>query len=184
MPITAGILQLGPIMEEKVRAILHSRIPDAVIKEVSFRGDQSFYVRPEFVLPIMQALLDDLDVSAHYLCDITSVDWLGNEQEMGGRFEVIYNLYSLTHRYRFFLKFMLPADNPEIDSLTPLFNSANWLEREVWDVMGIRFTGHPDLTKIITADELAGHPLRRDFPLTYEVPQFSWNKDDPPEVIR
>ena len=58
------------------------------------------------------------------------------------------------------------------------------MEREVWDMMGIVFVGHPDLTKILTADDLEGHPLRRDFPLTYEVPQFTWNKDDPPEVIK
>jgi NADH-quinone oxidoreductase subunit C len=171
-------------MEEKVRALLRSQFPDAVIKEVNFRGDQSFFVHPDSLLPIVQALLDDIDISAHYLCDITSVDWLGDESEMGGRFEVVYNFYSLPNKYRFFLKVMLPAENPEINSLTPLFNGANWLEREVWDVMGIRFKGHPDLTKIVTADELEGHPLRRDFPLTYEVPQFTWNKDDPPEVIK
>jgi NADH:ubiquinone oxidoreductase subunit C len=58
------------------------------------------------------------------------------------------------------------------------------MEREVWDMMGINFNGHPDLTKILTPDELEGHPLRKDFPLTYEVPQFTWNKDQPPEVIK
>ena len=78
----------------------------------------------------------------------------------------------------------LSAEKPEIQSLTPIWNGANWLEREVWDMMGISFIGHPDMTKILTPDDLEGHPLRRDFPLTWEVPQFSWNKDAPPEVIK
>ena len=74
-------------------------------------------------------------------------------------------------------------DDPVIDSLTSLWVTADWLEREVYDLMGIEFTGHPDMRKILTPDDLEGHPLRKDFPLTYEVPQFSFNKDEPPEVI-
>jgi NADH-quinone oxidoreductase subunit C len=124
----------------------------------------------------------ELDV--RFLADITSVDWLGHEREKDGRFEVAYNLYSIKNTHRFFLKVHLPADNPEIASLTHLWEGANWLEREVWDLMGITFTGHPDLTKILTPDDLEGHPLRRDFPLTWEQPRFSWNKDNPPEVIK
>lgn len=171
-------------MEDKLRQWLQSRFAEAIVREDGFRGDQSFYVKPDALLPICQALLDDIELDVRYLADITSVDWLGHEEEMGGRYEVVYNLCSLAHKYRFFIKVMLPADEPQIASLTPLYNGANWMEREVWDLMGITFTGHPDLTKILTADELEGHPLRKDFPLTYEVPHFSWNKDDPPEVIR
>ena len=171
-------------MEEKIRQFLQEGFPDAILREDNFRQQQSFYITPESLMPMVQALADDTELDVRYLCDITSVDWLGNEEEMGGRFEVIYNLYSLTHCYRFFLKVMVPEDKPEIDSLIPLFSAANWLEREIWDMMGITFVGHPDLTKILTADDLDGHPLRRDFPLTYEQPRFTWNKDDPPEVIK
>jgi len=171
-------------MQDKVRQWLQSRFADAIIREDDFRDQQSFYIRPEALFPLCQALMDDRELEVRYLVDITSCDWLGYEREMGGRFEVVYNLYSLPHKYRFFLKVLLPAENPEIASLTPLWNGANWMEREVWDMMGIKFTGHPDLTKILTPDDLEGHPLRRDFPLTYEVPQFTWNKDQPPEVIK
>lgn len=171
-------------MEEKVREFLKSRFADAIIRETDFRKEQSFYIKPEALVPICEALLEDNELEVRYLADICSVDWLGHEEEMGGRFEVVYNLYSLPHKYRFFLKVMLPGEDPEIASLTPLWNGANWTEREVWDLMGIKFTGHPDLRKVVTPEELEGHPLRRDYPLTYEVPKFTWNKDDPPEVIK
>jgi NADH-quinone oxidoreductase subunit C len=171
-------------MEDKLRQWLQTRFADDIVREYNFRDLQSFYIKPEALLPICQAMAADPELDLRYLADLTSSDWLGHEEEMGGRFEVIYNFYSLTHKYRFLLRVMLPAEKPELASLTPLFNAANWMEREVWDLMGIAFTGHPELTKILTADDLEGHPLRKDFALTYEVPQFSWNKDDPPEVIR
>jgi NADH:ubiquinone oxidoreductase subunit C len=171
-------------MDDKLRQWLQNRFADSIVREDNFRGQLSFYLQPEALLPICQALLEDLELEVRYLADITSCDWLGHEAEMGGRFEVVYNFCSLPHNFRFFFKVMLPGDNPQIASLTPIWNGANWLEREVWDMMGIRFAGHPDLTKILTPDELEGFPLRKDFPLTYEVPQFTWNKDLPPEVIK
>jgi len=171
-------------MQDKIREFLKSRFGEQIIREDDFRDQQSFYVRPEALADIAEALFNSDDLDVKLLADITSVDWLGHEREKEGRFEVIYNLYSLKHKYRFFLKTHLPETKPEIQSLTLLWNGANWMEREVWDMMGIVFVGHPDLTKILTADDLEGHPLRRDFPLTYEEPQFSWNKDNPPEVIK
>ena len=172
-------------LTDRVRELLQSRFADAIISEDDFRGQQSFYVRPEAMFDICQALVDDSDLDVRFLADITAVDWYGDDvAREKGRFEVVYNLYSLRHRYRFFLKAHVPEEKPEIQSLTALFNGANWLEREVYDLMGVVFVGHPDLKKILTPDELEGHPLRRDYPLTYEQPQFTWNLDDPPEVIR
>ncbi len=170
-------------IEEKVREFLSSRFGDVLLREDIFRGDSSYHVKPEAILQVCQGLFDQADLDIRYLADLTSVDWLGLEDEMGGRFEVVYNLYSLTHKYRFFIKVMLPAETPELPSVTPIWRGAELMEREVWDLMGIVFVGHPNLTKILTPDDLEGHPLRRDFPLTYEEPQFSWNKDLPPEVI-
>ncbi len=171
-------------MVDKVRAFFHSRFADAVIKEDDFRGQQSFYIKPDRLLEICQALLEDGELEVRYLSDITSLDWLNHDEEKNGRFEVVYNLYSIPNRYRFFIKVRLPGDQPTVQSLTGLWSSANWLEREVFDLMGIGFEGHPNLTKILTPDDLEGHPLRKDFPLTWEVPAFSWNKDQPPEVIK
>jgi len=171
-------------MEEKVRSFLKSSFADAIIREDDFRGQQSFYIKSEALVPICEELLHDGELDVKYLSDITALDWLGHEEEKNGRFEVIYNLYSLSHQYRFFLKVRLTGDNPRIVSLTHLWRGADWLEREVYDLMGIQFEGHPDLSKILTPDDLEGHPLRKDYPLTYEEPQFSWNKNQPPEVIK
>lgn len=171
-------------MEEKVRSFMRSRFEEAVISEDDFRHQQSFYIKPDALLSVCEELIDDPELDIKFLSDITSLDWLGRPQESKGRFEVVYNLYSITHKHRLFLKVRLGGDDPHIASLTGLWLGANWLEREVYDMMGIRFDGHPDLQKILTPDDLEGHPLRKDFPLTWEQPQFSWNKDTPPEVIR
>ncbi len=78
---------------------------------------------------------------------------------------VVYNLYSLKYKHRVRIKVPLEESDAEIESLTPLWNAANWLERECFDMFGIRFTGHPDLRRIITPPNMEGYPLKKDFPL-------------------
>jgi len=170
-------------MEEKVRQFMRDNFGDGIVREDDFRGEQSFYIKKEYLVDVLKSLRDEEDLRFELLTDICSLDWLNDPEEAQGRFEVIYNLYSIKNKYRVLIKVRLSGENPEIDTVCELWLTANWLEREIWDLMGIRFSGHPDLTKIVTPDDLEGHPLRKDFPLTYEVPQFSWNKDDPPEVI-
>ncbi|MFH1686054.1 MAG: NADH-quinone oxidoreductase subunit C [bacterium] len=171
-------------MEEKVRGFLKDRFGQAILAEENFRDQLSFQVTPGSIVDICQAFLADSELDVKYLSDITCVDWYDHEQEEAGRFELVYNLYSLSRCFRFFLKARLVDTDPKIATLCDLWPSANWLEREVFDLFGITFEGHPDLTKILTSDDLEGHPLRRDFPLTYEQPAFSWNKDDSPKVIK
>ncbi|MDF1544487.1 MAG: NADH-quinone oxidoreductase subunit C [bacterium] len=171
-------------IDSKLREFINDQFGDDLLRIEDFRGDISYHIKPAALVEICQALFDDETIDAKYLADITSVDWYGHEDASAGRFEVIYNFYLLLHNYRFFIKVRLEESDPKIASLTPIYATANWLEREVYDLMGIEFEGHPDLTKILTPDDLEGFPLRRDFPLTYEVPHFSFNKDDPPEVIK
>lgn len=171
-------------MEEKIRAYLNETFAEHVIGEDSFRNQLTFKIKADGLISICESLYDHEDFSFTFLADITSVDWYGHAEEENGRFEVFYNLYSIANKQRLFLKVRLPGDDPEISSLIGIWRGADWLEREVWDMMGIKFTGHPNLTKILTPDELEGHPLRRDYPLTWEKPQFSHNKDQPPEVIK
>ncbi|SYZ73300.1 NADH-quinone oxidoreductase subunit C [Candidatus Zixiibacteriota bacterium] len=171
-------------MEDKVREFIKSHSAEGVIAEDNFRGQQSFYIKKEFLFDLCAALKSDGEMGFELLADICSLDWKGDIEEAKGRFEVIYNLYSLRNKYRLLIKVRLPEDDVKIDTLCPLWQTANWLEREVFDMMGIIFVGHPDLTKIVTPDELDGHPLCKDFPLTYEIPRFSYNKNEPPEVIK
>jgi len=171
-------------MEDKLRDFLQNNFSDSLIKEDKFRGDISFYVKKEALFNICQTLQENTELDFKLLADITSVDWLNHANERDGRFEIVYNLYSIKNKYRFFIKVLLKDENPEIDSVVDIWAGANWMEREVYDMMGIKFIGHPDMRKIITSDDLVGHPLRRDFPLTWEQPKFTWNLDDPPEVIK
>jgi len=95
------------------------------------------------------------------LRDIVSVDRFTKNE----RFESIYNLYSLTHKFRLFIKVKLDSKNPEVDSLYAVWKSADWAEREAWDMMGIRYLGHPDLRRLYMMEEYEYHPLRKDYPL-------------------
>ena len=176
--------QATAAIDANIRSFLSSRFSDAIVREDTFRKQLSFFIKPEFLVEICEALYEDANIQMNFLADITSLDWLNNPQEAEGRFEVVYNLYSMKHHYRLLLKVRLGGENPHVPTLVDLFAGANWMEREVFDLMGIYFDGHPEMTKILTADELEGHPLRKDFPLTYEQPAFSWNKNDPPEVIK
>lgn len=165
-------------MEDKLRTFLNERFPGKVLGEYSHRGQHSFYVEPSSIRDIAVALKDDPELEFTFLTDVCSVDHLGRPWEKDGRFEVIYILTSLKLNYRFMLRVRIKDDSVRIPTLSHDWNTANWLEREVWDMMGIVFEGHEDLTKIVTDDELEGHPLRKDFGIVYEIPQFSHNKHD------
>jgi NADH-quinone oxidoreductase subunit C len=171
-------------MEENIRGFLKDRFESAVISEDNFRGDLSFRIRPDSLVDICQALFDDPDLDVKFLADITAVDWLDHTEQEHGRYEMVYNLISLSNNFRFFLKVRLDGEEPTVATLCDIWLGANWMEREVFDMFGVIFEGHPELTKILTDDDLEGHPLRKDFPLTWEEPQFNWNKDQPPEVIK
>jgi NADH-quinone oxidoreductase subunit C len=93
------------------------------------------------------------------LSSVTAVDWYPGEP----RFEVVYHLHSVERKQRLRLKCRLSGEKPEIESVTGVWRSANWYEREVWDLFGIRFTGHPGLKRIMLPEEWEGHPLRKDY---------------------
>ena len=116
-------------------------------------------VPKERLLELCTILRDEFQFEQ--LRDVVSVDRFTKNE----RFECIYNLYSLTHSSRVFLRVMLDSKNPEVDSLWPVWQSANWTEREAWDMMGIKFIGHPDLRRMYMMEEYEYHPLRKDYPL-------------------
>jgi NADH-quinone oxidoreductase subunit C len=138
-----------------------------VLESHAFRGDETVVIRPEGLLEIVRGLKNQPELDYNFLADITAVDYLGKKEP---RFEVVYHLFSLRRRHRLRIKVPLPEGEPEVDSLTPLWKGANWLEREVWDMFGIRFRGHPDLRRILLYEEFRGYPLRKDYPVNQRQP--------------
>ena len=149
--------------QAKVVERFRSKLLDAVLRERSFRGQLSIWVKREAVLDALRLAKADPDLDCALLSDVTSVDLRGHQDAGEPRFEVIYNLYSLTHKRRLLLKSGVD-DGQTIASATAVWPGANFMEREVYDMMGIQFEGHPNLERILTPDGWLGHPLRKDFP--------------------
>jgi NADH-quinone oxidoreductase subunit C len=120
--------------------------------------------KPENIIRLLNFLKDNPGTEFKQLVDLTVVDYPERPQ----RFEIIYNLLSLSHNERIIVKIMADEDK-SIPSVTSVFSCANWLEREIWDMFGIKFKNHPDLRRILTDYGFEGHPLRKDFPLTGHV---------------
>jgi NADH-quinone oxidoreductase subunit C len=123
-------------------------------------GDATAIVDPARLVDVMRFLRDDTECQFDMLTDVTAVDYLGEEP----RFEMVYHLYSVPKNKRLRVKARVGERAPEIATLCELWPSANWMEREVWDLYGIRFAGHPDLRRILLYEEFEGHPLRKDYP--------------------
>jgi len=138
-----------------------------------FRGDLYCLIDKGNLIEICKYLRDDQNLQFDFLSLITATDYLG---EPGKRFEVVYSLYSIIHHHRVMLLVRVDEDE-QVPSLTGLWDSANFQEREVYDMFGLRFSGHPDLKRILMDDDWVGYPQRKDFPLTYETPEFSHNLD-------
>jgi NADH-quinone oxidoreductase subunit C len=135
-------------------------LPDAVLETHAHVGDATACVDPERVVEVARLLRDDSALEFEMLTDVTAVDYLGEEP----RFEMVYHFYSVAGNRRLRIKARVPEEPAEIDSLVDVYASANWMEREVWDLYGIRFKGHPDLRRILLYEEFEGHPLRKDYP--------------------
>jgi NADH-quinone oxidoreductase subunit C len=135
-------------------------LPDAVLETHAHVGDATARIDPARVVEVARLLRDDSELEFEMLTDVTAVDYLGQEP----RFEMVYHFYSVARNHRLRIKARVPEEPAEIDSLVDLYASANWMEREVWDLYGIRFKGHPDLRRILLYEEFEGHPLRKDYP--------------------
>jgi NADH-quinone oxidoreductase subunit C len=139
---------------------LQRAFPDATQHVSYFVGDWTVIVPRERIVEIATWLRDAPEASFDFCSDVTASDWPSRPD----RFDVIYNLYSVRHHHRVRVKVRAGVDDP-VPSVTGVWPAANWLEREVWDMFGVRFTGHPDLRRILMPDEWQGHPQRKDYPL-------------------
>jgi NADH-quinone oxidoreductase subunit C len=166
-------------MQNVILKILKERFTKSILEVAEFRGESTIIVRKEDIVPICQFLRDDPELSFNFLSDLCAVDWL----ERKPRFDVAYNLYSIEKNHRVRLKVKVD-DGEAIPSVTPIWSTANWHEREVFDMFGIKFEGHPDLRRILMPEDWEGHPLRKNFPLTKEEVMFNYNKDRPPRIVK
>jgi NADH-quinone oxidoreductase subunit C len=153
---------------------IRERYPDAIEEIYEFRGDTWLYIRPDYLLRVCALLRDDPDLNYLYLSDVMGIDWLPKWQagEKPKRFEVVYNLYSPVSFQRIFLKVRVD-EGERVPSVTPIWEGANYPEREVYDMFGIPFEGHPNLKRILMPDDWVGHPLRKDYPLGGEEIPFA-----------
>ncbi len=141
---------------------IERQFPGAVLESAEAFGEQTVVVAREAIVPVCRWLRDEPSLAFAQLSDLTAVDW----PERPERFDVVYQLNSLRDRRRLRLKARVPLSDCEIESVTSVWQSANFLEREVFDLMGIRFRHHPDLRRIMMPEDYAeGHPLRKDFPV-------------------
>ena len=153
---------IGAAEDHPTVAALRSEFPDEVTRHALTAGDQFVvWIRPDRSHEILAWLKDTPDHAYDMMSDVTGVDY-GSGQPV----EVVYQMYSTTHKRAIRLRCPLPLDALEIDSVVDLWRAADWLEREVYDLFGVTFRGHPDLRRILMPDDYAeGHPLRKDFPL-------------------
>ena len=162
----------GKIKEDlgswKLTALLKEKFPDAVLSFHAHRSDETVVIERDFLEKVCQFLRDDSRCAFEIMIDITSVD--GLEINMKPRFEVVYHFKSLTHASRIRIKVPLEEDDCKIASISHIWESADWYERECFDMFGIIFEGHPDLRRILMYEEFEGHPLRKDYPIDKQQP--------------
>jgi NADH-quinone oxidoreductase subunit C len=145
---------------------------DAIIS-VEERPEVGMYwinVRPRSIVAVAKLLRDDKSLDYKLLCDLTCVD----RPETAQRFNLVYNLYSVTRNKRIFLRVRV-AEGEAAPTVSGVFPSADWAEREVYDLFGVIFEGHPDLRRIVLPDEWQGHPLRKDYPTVGKRPVLLFN---------
>lgn len=144
-----------------------------------FRGEAHVFVQPEQVAEALTWLRDEQGFEL--LSALTAVDYWPQASSPQGeepRFHVIYQLTSISRNLSVQVRVPVTASRPVVPTVSGVYASANWREREIWDMFGIRFEGHPDLRRILMPQDWEGHPLRKDYPLGYEEPQFTFNFEE------
>ena len=146
---------------------LKQKFGDAILETSDALGEEALVIARDKAPDVFRALHDDPELAFEFLIDLTCVDWLDRTP----RFEVVYQLKSLSRNHRLRVKVRVGAgDDAWVASAYPVWKSADWLERECYDMFGIEFRGHPDLRRILLYDAFVGHPLRKDYPFQKRQP--------------
>ena len=172
---------MSSVMDSTVLDLVRQSAPATVIEPAEAIDMPTAYVSRDHIVEVCRTLRDHAGLQFSFLVEITAVDYHPAEP----RYEVVYHLACLGEAYaqpggaaparRLRLKVRVPEADPWVPTLTGLWPAANWLEREVYDLFGIVFTGHPDLRRILTPDDWTGHPLRKDYPVQVRKDAAAWS---------
>ncbi|WP_422772832.1 NADH-quinone oxidoreductase subunit C [Plantactinospora sp. WMMC1484] len=154
---------------------------DAVEKVVVDRGELTLHVRPERIAEVCQVLRDDQALRFELCSSVSGVDYLGTDTR---RLHVVYQLTSMTYRRQLRLEVAVTAEEPRVPSVTSVYPTADWQERETYDMFGVVFDGHPGLTRILMPDDWEGHPQRKDYPLGGVPVEYKGAEIPPPDQRR
>ncbi len=160
-------------MNEQLHKIVENLKQRFTATTYEFRDEISLVIAPEQITEVCRTLRDEFEFNL--LSEETAVDYW---PEQAPRFHVVYRLRSLKKNLIIGLRVPLYGNAPVMPSIVGVYSNANWFERELWDMFGIHFDGHPDLRRIVMPYEWEGHPLRKDYPLGYEEVQFTFNFDE------
>jgi NADH-quinone oxidoreductase subunit C len=155
------VTETADLEKNTVIARIRSWQPGAVTGLISFRGELTLLTPPEHLRPLAAFLAGESDLAFTFLSAVTAVDRFPIEP----RFELNYHLLSISRRDSLCLRVRLPGESPVADTVVPVWPTANWHEREIFDLFGICFEGHPDLRRMLLPDDWEGHPLRKDYPV-------------------
>jgi len=161
MSLAPAINDLEKLADRPVLALLLATNRAAVPAAKFDRNELTMWVERGFIREACAILRDDKTLQFTFLSDLTCVDWYPSEP----RFEVVYDLLSIPRKERVRLKVRLPGSDPSVESLTSVWPSANFFEREVFDLFGVRFQGHPYLRRILMPEDWEGYPMRKDYPV-------------------
>lgn len=146
-------------MKEKILTKLKDKFASSIIEFSDFRGDLSITIDGKFIAEIAKYLKEDSELDFNLCEDVTAIDWATSKN----RFTVVYHIYSLLNNFRLRIRANIESDS--IESVTSIWASANWYERETFDMYGIKFKNHPDLRRMYMPEEFEYYPLRKEFPL-------------------
>lgn len=159
---------------------LKTQFGEDVLYSKVFRGDTTIAVKPAKIVDVMMHLRNTPALVYNFLSDISAVDYYPHvpSEERPDRFGVSYHIYSMLYNRRLRIKVFAEDENPVVPTIISVYPAANWLEREIADMMGVTFEGHPDQRRLLMPDDWQGHPHRRDYPQGKEMIQFSFNVEE------
>lgn len=154
-------------MSKKLITLVQKKFPDAVLDSHSRLGNDTIVIEPKDFIEIATYLRNDDATQMNFFRDLTAVDYLNRLP----RFEVVYILYSMKLKHMLTVRVLLEESSMVVPSAGGIWRIAHWMEREVWDMYGVKFEGHPDLRRVLLYDEFEGHPLRKDYNIQQSQPR-------------